>query len=671
MKLTGVVAALLIASASAADMPELLPPWIVTDTPLRPDATPVRANALVPGEAWSGRAMGTLADAFRLLPGAILQESFGGFEPPRLSIRGSGVQSAPSSRGLALLFNQLPLGLADGSFNSALFDPQLATRVDVQRGLDGWRAAPATLGGALDLRAESAGGASSALRFEAGSFGALRLRVSDTISRDSTSARVALGHAQQDGFREHSGQERTTVSAIVDHTARSGVRTSAELYRVHARYAVPGPLTLRDAEAYPAGISSDVRRDQPARVAELTRLAATAAQFTSAYEWDAGIAFGRTDDEFRQLQAAGVSRSRSDDVSARVSAVSRFTLLGLVQQCRVSATATRGWRDLRRFRNDAANIGTLFGDDGLAATTATVQIENAIAIGRRVVATAGVARVSGRRDIDDRRGPTRARSASTATLPETSVRWRVTPAATLFATFSESAEAPTFDDLIVVSGTYPAVTTQMISLHQQRAVTTEIGLRASVGPLACDAAVYRAAWQNEILRLTDARGVALGAINAGDTTHEGIEVSARWHVLQGPLRVTLSTSMVWTHFDFDDDPVYGRNRLAGMPPNLGTAEVLVNFPHGYFAGAGVDWTAGRTAVDHAGRLGYGGHALFHLRAGRTWGQWTFFADARNLLDRASIASTAGVLDRARNPAATAIFLPAAGRTLTLGLEWRR
>jgi hypothetical protein len=41
----------------------------------------------------------------------------------------------------------------------------------------------------------------------------------------------------------------------------------------------------------------------------------------------------------------------------------------------------------------------------------------------------------------------------------------------------------------------------------------------------------------------------------------------------------------------------------------------------------------------------------------------------NLFDRHYIASTAGVLDLARNPAATTIFLPGNGRGISCGLEY--
>ena len=46
-------------------------------------------------------------------------------------------------------------------------------------------------------------------------------------------------------------------------------------------------------------------------------------------------------------------------------------------------------------------------------------------------------------------------------------------------------------------------------------------------------------------------------------------------------------------------------------------------------------------------------------------------EIRNALDRRHLASTAGVLDLARSPAATSIFLPGPGRAFTLGLEWKR
>ncbi|HNC23880.1 MAG TPA: TonB-dependent receptor, partial [Opitutaceae bacterium] len=69
-------------------------------------------------------------------------------------------------------------------------------------------------------------------------------------------------------------------------------------------------------------------------------------------------------------------------------------------------------------------------------------------------------------------------------------------------------------------------------------------------------------------------------------------------------------------------------------------------------------------------LTFGGYGLAHVLAGGNLNpRVTVFGGGRNLFDRVHVASTAGVLDLARVPASTSIFLPGPGRAFTLGLEW--
>ncbi|MDO8544991.1 MAG: TonB-dependent receptor [Opitutaceae bacterium] len=659
--------------AAGIDEPTALPPWVVAESRLPPDAAPVRASSVLTSQAWSGRSIGTLADAFRQIPGAIMQESFGGIEPPRLSIRGSGVQSAPTSRGLALLLDELPLGLADGSFNTTLLEPMLGGSVQVQRGLDGWRTAPATMGGALDVRTDVTGREREVVNLEAGSFGAFRARASAARDHGRTAAAAAVAFSRQAGYRAQSDQARTAAHMSLRRALRPEVTVSAGVYHAHARYAVPGPLTLVAASIAPRSVSSDVQRDQPRRVAEITRLTARAEQRSATRELLAAASVARTADDFLQLQPNGVSRSRSDDASLHLAFAERFVAIGIPHQLRVAATATRGWRELQRFTNETGRLGTQFARDGLCPTTVAVQIEEVAAITRTVVATLGVARVSARRDVVDRIAPGPARRLSSSeTLPQASLRWSVARETALFATVSGSAEPPTFDDLIVVTSVHPVLQRRMQSLATQHAITTEIGARGRAGDLSWDFAAYRARWQNEILRLSDSAGVPRGVVNASPTTHAGIESAARWVIVERGMRVSLAATATWTNIRFEADAVHGRGRLAGLPPHVGAAEVLIESPRGVFAAAGADWTAGHTRVDHAGRLGYGGRTLAHGRGGWRFARgFACFLDVRNVFDRASIASTAGVLDLARSPAATSIFLPAPGRSFTFGIEWKR
>lgn len=669
------LAALIITSAGGAeDAPELLPPWVVSAEAVLPDSQPIRATSLLPEEAWSGRAVGTLADALNQIPGAILQESWGGFEPPRISIRGSGIQSAPSSRGVALLFDRFPLGLADGSFNSALLDPRLSQRIEVQRGIDGWRTSPWVAGGALDFRRTPPTADAQDLRLETGSFGALRASASGSLVQGDNSETAALSRSEEDGYRAHSGQSRTAAFASLDHAFSADSHADFEVYHVDSRYDVPGPLTLAAAMTAPASVSSAVLRDLPGRTSQFTRVAGSFDRSSPAWDFDAGASFARTTDDFRQLQPNGITNSQSDDADLSASLARRFSAASEPNELRVTATLERGWRDMGRFLNSFGQSGAEFAHYGLFPTTAALEFEDTFALAPHLVGTLGLARTETTRDIEDRSGasPSASRDLSSGfTLPAASLRWRISKDDMAFASVSTTAEAPTFDDLLLTSGAYPSLASRSQALSSQRTVTYEIGARGRTGSLSWDAAVYHGLWQNEILSLADASGNPRGSVNASPTTHDGIETSARWLICDHPIRVSVNGTAAWTHFVFDNDPVYGTNRLAGNPPQLGTAELLLEAPDGAFFATGVDWTAGATPVDHANRLTYGGQARTHVRAGWRYAPyWTFFVEVENLFNRTTIASTAGVLDLARSPSATSIFLPAPGRSVVLGVEWK-
>ena len=257
-----------------------------------------------------------------------------------------------------------------------------------------------------------------------------------------------------------------------------------------------------------------------------------------------------------------------------------------------------------------------------------------------------------------------------AYAPRIGVQWIVQPEVFLYTALSRGAEPPVFDDLLSVQGSYPNLSLVRRELQTQHATTAELGLRGRTGPLNWNVTVYHSRWRNEILRLADADGLPRGAVNASPTRHQGIEAALRWRLIETSHRLTLSTTANWSDFSFADDPVYGENRLAGAPPQLGNADLLYEHPAGWSAGIEANWVSGRTPVDHANRLFYGGHVRWDARLGWKFKTGlTLVVSGQNLFDRRYIASTAGILDIARNPAATLIFLPGNGRGLTCSLAY--
>jgi iron complex outermembrane receptor protein len=666
-------------AAESDDDPVVLPPWIIaerTDPTLqaaRNDrfAATLGPTSVVTSAAWEGRTVATLAEALRASPGLMGQESFGGFEPPRISIRGSGLDSAPSSRGIALLVDGLPLARADGSFQSGLFDPLIFSRLEVYRGTMHLALTPAVLGGVLHaVSANAAAVSETSLRAEADDLGAAR----GVLAYRGAAARLAGSWARARGWREHSAQDRRTIDAAIARSLGAATQLDFSVYAATADYEVPGPLTLLDATNRPRTVSAAVERDRPRRFSSVVRPALRLGWSDRDGSLTAGVAGQRLRDEFVQLQANGISDSTSDDMTGHAT-VSRRLPVGLLDhQLLARGNLSIGENRIARFLNVRSERGARFATYAGRASTAALSVEDMIWLGPTLAVGGGLTALHAERVLLDRDpGTAIARSLRfTDASPRAGTTWQAGRQVWLNLAYSSGIEPPAFEDLVAVAGGHPSLALKSRELRAQRASTWEVGGHGSIGRLAWNITAYRARWSGEILRLADATGLPRGAVNADRTRHEGVETSLRWTRERASHRWSLIATSTLGRFRFDDDPVYGDNRIAGAAPHTGSAELAYSHARGFFAGVETTWSNGRTSVDHAGRLGYGGHGLLHGRMGwRPTGRFTLFLSARNLFDRTHISSTAGVLDLARTPATTAIFLPGVGRRVSVGIEWKR
>jgi len=683
--LLGLVAALpgVARGAPGADAAELLvlPPWVVAE-PAETSGTPAGGDGFgfTPGStsvvgrgAWADRGVGTVAEALRGVPGLIAQESFGGFEPPRLSIRGSGLASTPTARGVALLADGLPLARADGSFHTGLFDPQLYEQLEICRGTFHAGGAPAELGGAFNATAVAAG---DELRLEVADFQGWRGLFSTGAGSPEAGAQVAGSVASWGGYRVHSGQERAALNARAWWRLAATTTLGLSFYGARAGYEVPGPLTLADAMSRPRSVSAAVTRDQPRRDASLAHLAVQVESSLSGGKLTAGFSVQRLHDDFRQLQANGESDGTSDDLAGRLVFTDRIVAGGVEHHLQAQGSFSIGRNAVDRSLNAAGARGAEFARVGLRGGNGAVSVEDLVWLQKTLGVFGGLNAGWSSRDIEDRLATAgaslTARSLHQAEIaPRAGIQWAPRAGLSLFADASGGVEAPGFDDLLAVSGAAPNLRLRSHALNPQRATTVEAGARGTRGALTWNLVAYHGWWRDEILPLADAAGLPRGSVNAARTIHQGVEAAIRWRLLDAGSKLTLGAAGSWNDFRFADDPVFGRNRLAGEPPCTGSADLLFEQRAGWFVAVDTVWTAGRTPVDQANRLAYGGAVLGGARVGWRWGKTaTVYVAARNLFDQRYVASTAGVLDVARTPAATAIFLPGVGRSFTGGIDYR-
>lgn len=620
--------------------------------------------AVVDAESYKNGRSSTLQDALGLATGVYIQPRFGA-EEARLSIRGSGLQRTFHGRGLLLMQDGAPVNLADGSFDFQSLEPLATDHIEVLRGANAWRYGAANLGGAINFVSPT--GKTSppaALRLEAGSFDYQRLYAAFAQDFGAWDAFVSLNDYAQDGFRDHARQDNQRYFANLG--GRLNERLSSRFYLTHVETDsdLPGNLTkaqLRDnpEQASASSLAGDQQRDfsldRLGNISVLELNDGHSLELASYYSEKSLFhpIFQVLDVDYQDYGLRLTHKWHNDS--------------GWRWQGGVDSSHGRSWDS--RYLNQAGHSGDKRNELHQTARNLNLFGELEIPLAERWALLAGGAWQHQQRQVDDR---LRCNAfVSGFCLPQDEsfdetytgrsgrlgLRHDLAEGVQLFANLSQSFEPPTFSEL---SG--GAIVREN---DAQKADTLEAGMRWTRGGLDLDLAVYRSEIRDELIGYTDPTNPSnVITTNAERTLHQGIELGAAWSV--GPF--LLRGQYLLNDFRFDNDDVYGDNRLAGVPRQFLKGEALWQ-QSDWYAGPTFEWVPSHYNVDQAESLYAEGYAIWGLKGGyRPADGLGFFIEGRNLSDTTYIATTGVVADaRGRD---SALFLPGDGRSLYLGLEWR-
>jgi Outer membrane receptor proteins, mostly Fe transport len=185
--------------------------------------------------------------------------------------------------------------------------------------------------------------------------------------------------------------------------------------------------------------------------------------------------------------------------------------------------------------------------------------------------------------------------------------------------------------------------------------------------------------RNELLELNDRFGNDIGTTNVPRSIHQGIEASLEVELLREILtpnrgnragdRLSLDQSYTLNDFHFDQDSVYGDNRIAGIPIHVYEAQLLYETPSGFYAGPNVQYNLSSYPVDQANTLFADSYVLLGFRAGfRRTNGFSVFLDCKNLTNQ-RYASSIDVIADARTEPNPEIFHPGDGRSFYGGVSW--
>ena len=685
-------------------------------------------TGLIVDSALTGKTNLNISDALVSTPGVIVQNFFGSNDQPRIQIRGSGLQQNPVERGILVLQNGLPINRADGSYAVGLANARQAQFTEVYRGYTANRLGATVLGGALNFvspTGSSAPGVTAGV--EGGSFGQVSASAQAGGKQGNLDGLAQVHFSRREGFRVYNESERLNLDANIGTELTDNISSRLFVGYTDLNFDVAGPLPkdklkqdptqihpgpmVRPNPTPPPGMlvfnpGPNVIRDQPQREVNQFRIVSRTTATSGAQLADVVLGYTFTDDAFRFPIPGGIRETEGGDFTAVLRYAYSPDETRVLPLFEATAKYVVGSAERRNFINRAGAKGQLFGQSELDASTLSLYAGLNISIGSAFTLSPAVAYAQAERDNADvfqaMTRPTIAFNPRNQTMPlpggqvpagDTSYSrsydgWSPSLALTfqpmenhmLFTAVSRSFEPPTHDDLIATVGGTPfsspgrpmppnprfsAPAFRTPDLKAQTATTIEGGWRGRSGIIAWDAVTYYAWVKNELLSLRDVTGAPLGAVNADDTTHFGIELglSAQW-----TKAFTSRLAYTYQDFRFDGDAVRGNNRLAGAPPHVVNAIVQYNLLPELLVQTEINWRAARTPVDNMNTLFNDSFVVVDFRANYDFNDhFSVFGEARNVFDKAYASSTL-IVDQARPDQAA--FLPGDGRAFYAGLKAR-
>ena len=632
-------------------------------------------------------------DVLAYQPGIYAQSA--GNDGAKVSVRGSGINRAPSAHGsgLYVMFDGLPL-TGPGGTPYELSEPLWLSRAEVLRGANGFDTGALALGGSINYVTHTGYDAAPLqVRYEAGSYGYQKRQVSSGQVLGDLDYYVSLTDSDTDGYQDHTRGSSKGIAANIGYRFNPQLETRFYLRYRETDNQLAGRVTKENIKhhpraANPAYVAGDYSRPQPGSTWLGNK---TTMYLDDDSQLEVGLVFHDYPMDLRE----GPNRLKVayTDVSGTLNYKRRDTFFGL------ESKSTVGLRSTKHLPNSGASEyvripagntsgyapGTKIRDFSYQGSDTVLHANNDLELVPDLWLTTGMALIYTRRESDvsypDSGGKVSQHDWDYA--PRIGLRYQFNPHLQVYTNLSRSVEPPHPWSMIWGSpftfpiGSGPATGRQStpVSLDNQTATTFELGTRGDAWIGQWDLAWYYSAIRHELLSVetqaaTATQSPIVGESNASPTVHQGIEAGLNSVLWQGEAagKVSLRQAYTFSDFHYRDDERFGSNQLPGVPKHYYQAEVRYDHLQGFYAGVNTQ-VASRMAVDYANSYYTSSYMLWGATLGyaspkQDWHTWL---DLRNLSNEHYAATvTPGYDDKGLDAARST---PGEGRGAYVGVSY--
>jgi iron complex outermembrane receptor protein len=626
-------------------------------------------------------------DLLQRAPGVFLQ-SENGAEVSKISIRGSGITFEDEPLGVMFLLDGLNFNQGDGESVLEDFDVAALSHAEVFRGADALKYGALTLGGAINLVPFTGYDAAPfQVRLEGGSYGFFRGDMSGGVVEGQFDEFGAIGFRAREGFREHSRENTEILFADLGYKFSDHVENRFYLTLNETDRNLPGGLTKSEMENSPTQANPLAIAQDWNKAWSYVHLADKLSIRTDEIQLDVGAFWFHRDLENRGFFSPdfreGIEMFYSDNFGGNVNFVSRHELFGRRNILTIGLSPQYEDEPTQNYENIFGHTGATTARGIGSSINVPAYLEDQLYLTPRLSILAGAQAIFAERHfidefLTDAAGNQSNRQNFWGFNPKLGAIYEINPQTQAFVNFSRSWQPPSLDNLVDFTEG-PNSSVVYTPLQPQHAWTIEVGTRGEYSRFQWELSFYRSWIRNELLEINDAFGNDIGTRNVPLTNHQGIEASLEVELLREILvpkqpnragdRLSFDQSYTLNDFHFDQNSVYGDNRIAGIPIHVYEAQLLYESSFGFYAGPNLQCNLSRYPVDEANTLFADSYLLLGFRAGfrRTSG-FSAFIDCRNLTDQ-RYASSIDVIADARTEPNPEIFHPGDGRSFYGGVSW--
>jgi len=638
-----------------------------------------------------GRASNFL-DLLAGVPGLFMQ-SENGVEISKISLRGSGIDSADEPLGVEFLLDGLSFNQGDGEAIIEDFDVSTLNYAEIYRGADAFKYGGLTLGGAINLVPFTGYTAAPyQIRLEGGSYGFMRGEASAAGVDGPIDYYASLSGRYRDGYREHSRENTELLFADLGGKINDNLENRVYLTSDQENRQLPGAVDQATLQNSPQSADPLAPALDYSKQWYYLRLADKMTYEKEGHELDASIYWWH-----RELKEKGyydpldpqqgIQIYHADDGGIDLNSVTHSELFGQENTLTIGLSPAFETEHDHNYANLSGAEGSTIAKDLELSVNVPLYLENQQYLTEKLSMLTGLQAVYALRHFYDNFNQTfdgnQSQSQNFYALnPKVGLLYEFNDDSQAFINFSRTFQPPSFDNMVNFdSGTDPnkAYGLQYTPLQPQKSWTLEMGTRGEQDRFDWELSLYHSWLRNELQNLYDAQGNDRGDVNVARSYHQGIEAGFGievWNSIKpkdiSGQRLTLNQTYTLNDFHFDNDPVYGNNRIGGVPIQLYEMELMYEAPCGFYAGPNVQCNLSSYPIDQQNTLYAGAYELLGFKIGyvSNWGKTKFsvFVEAENLIDE-NYAASVDPIPNGQNPGNPQVFHPGDGRSFYGGVTW--